>query len=187
MYFARFCVFLFRTTRSNVVVNLTFYGEANAYSRCRKQYRTSYAKICCNHDFRNNRKFSSFGETSEPTRAVVISVLVELDFQPSMQYTYQRSSRWVNPGTNAGTGRDLLILVANSKPGMWGIELLLYFRSKMTRETPTGFVVPPRYLQMKLETLKLIGVTVTVRWSWLKNLKCKSGQNIGYLKPFVCR
>lgn len=29
MYFARICVFFFRTTRSNVVVNLTFYGEAS--------------------------------------------------------------------------------------------------------------------------------------------------------------
>ena len=66
------------------------------------------------------------------------------------------------PGIYAGTARDLLILVANSKPGMWGIELLLYFRSKMPRQRPTGFVVPPPYLEMKLETL-LIGVTVAVR------------------------
>lgn len=29
LYFARPCVFFFRTTRSNVVVNLTFYGEAS--------------------------------------------------------------------------------------------------------------------------------------------------------------
>ena len=45
---------------------------------------------------------------------------------------------------------------------MWGIELLLYFESKMPRERPAGFVVLPPYLQMKLETLQ-IGVTVTVR------------------------
>ena len=69
------------------------------------------------------------------------SVLVELDFQASLYCTYQRSSRWVNTGTYAGTARDLLILVDNSKPGMWGIELLWYFRSKMPRERPTGFTL----------------------------------------------
>lgn len=124
-YFARICVFFFRTTRSNVVVNLTFYGVANAYSRCRKQHRTSYAKICGNHDFRNNRKFSSFGE----------SPLVRSWFQSSSSLISSLLCNELISGHPGGWTRGHTRDVGN-----W---VSLYFRSKMPRERPTGFVLPP--------------------------------------------
>ena len=85
MYFARFCVFFFRTIRSNVVVNrfmeklmLILVVESSTEHPMPNFFAIMVLKVI------GSSAVLEKPVSREPTRAVVISVLVKLDFQPSL-------------------------------------------------------------------------------------------------------